>query len=88
MKVYKIGNKGCHDCKTMVPRWKEIEAEMPELKTEYFEAAKNPELIKKYKIMDIPTFLFLDDEGNELSRLTKIQTKERLIKEINEWKDK
>ncbi len=88
MKVYKIGNKSCHECAIMVPRWKEIESEMPELKTEYFEASENPELVKKYNIKEIPTSLFLDDEGNELSRLTKIQPKEKLLEEINKHKDK
>ena len=88
MKVLKIGGKTCHECETMRPRWAEIEKEMPELKTEYYEVETHPEIIKKYHVMDIPTFLFLDDKGNELSRLTNIQTKERLIQEINKWKDR
>ena len=88
MKVYKIGGKTCPECEVMKPRWAEIEKEIPELKTEYYEAEDNPDLIKKYNIMEIPTFLFLDDQGNELSRLIDIQTKERLIEEISKWKNK
>ncbi|MBD3354577.1 hypothetical protein GF361_01170 [Candidatus Woesearchaeota archaeon] len=88
MKVYKIGNKGCHECTIMVPRWKKIEEEMPELKTEYYEASENPDLVKKYNINEIPTFLFLDNKGNELSRLAKIQPKEKLLEEIKKHKDK
>ncbi|MCK4521359.1 MAG: thioredoxin family protein [Nanoarchaeota archaeon] len=88
MKIYKIGGKKCPECTVMRPRFAEIEKEMPDLKTEYFEDDENPELIKKYHIIAIPTFLFLDDEGNELSRLAKIQTKERLIEEINKFKEK
>ena len=72
----------------MRPRFAEIEKEMPDLKTEYFETSENPDLIRKYKITDIPTFLFLDDKGNELSRLTKIQTKKRIIEEIKKWQNK
>ena len=87
MKIYKIGGKKCPECKVMKPMWAEIEKEMPDLKTEYFDDIKNLEIVKKYNILDVPTFLFLDDEGNELSRLANIQTKERLIKEINKWKN-
>jgi len=82
MKVYKIGNKGCKECKVMVPRWKEIEQEMPDLKTEYYEASENQDLVQKYKIGHVPTFLFLDKEGNELSRMTGIVSKEKIKKEI------
>ena len=88
MKVIKIGGKKCPECKIMKPRWDEIEKEMPELKTEFYVVEDSPEIIKKYNIMDIPTFLFLDKQGNEVSRLTKIQTKKRLIEEINKWKDR
>ncbi len=88
MKVIKIGGKNCAECKVMGPKWKEIEAEMPELETEFYVIEEHPELTKKYNLKAIPSFIFLDKDGNELSRLTKIQTKERLIKEINKFKDK
>ena len=87
MKVIKIGGKTCPECKVMRPRWEEIEKEMPDLKTEYYEIETHPEIIKKYRVLEIPTFLFLDEAGNELSRLKNIQTKERLIEEINKWKN-
>jgi thioredoxin 1 len=88
MKIIKIGGKTCAECKTMVPRWKEIESEMPELETEMYVIEEHPELTEKYSLKAIPTFIFMDKDGNELSRLTKIQTKERLIEEINKYRDK
>jgi len=88
MKVIKIGGKTCPECKTMVPRWKEIESEMPNLETEMYVIEEHPELREKYNLKAIPTFIFVDKEGNELSRFTKIQSKERLIEEINKFKDK
>ncbi len=72
----------------MGPRWKEIEAEMPDLETEFYIIDEYPELREKYKLKAIPTFIFLDKKGNELSRLSMIQTKERLIEEVNKYKDK
>ena len=88
MKVIKIGGKNCAECKVMGPRWKEIEAEMHELETELYQIEEHPELTKKYNLKAIPSFIFLDKEGNEISRLAMIQTKERLIEEINKFKDK
>jgi len=88
MKVIKIGGKTCAECKIMKPRWEEIEAEMPELTTEMYIIEEHPELTKKYNLKAIPSFIFLDKEGNELSRLSMIQTKERLIEEVNKFKDK
>ena len=59
----------------MRPMWQEIEAEMPELKTEYYDADENPELIKKYGIKNLPAFIFLDSSENEILRLKGVQNK-------------
>ena len=42
----------------MRPMWEEIEAKIPELKTEYFDADIAPEKLKEYQITDIPAFIF------------------------------
>ena len=88
MKVLKIGAKWCPDCKIMTPRWKEIEKENPWLKTEYIGVDENPEIINKYRILGLPTFIFFDKQGNEIARFSKIIEKAILIKTILKNKEK
>ncbi len=68
----------------MRPMWEEIEADMPDLKTEYYDADLNPEVVKKYEVKNLPVFIFLDKDDNEISRLKGIQNKEDLIKAVKE----
>ena len=84
MKVLKFGAIWCKECLVMKPFWEEIEKESPDLETEYFDADENPELLKKYSIEDIPVFIFLDKEGNEILRLEGAVPKSRIIETINE----
>jgi len=88
MKVLKIGATWCPECVTMRPMWEEIESEMPQLETEYYEADDNADMLNKYQIENIPTFIFLDKDGEEISRLSGLQSKDHLKEKINEWWDK
>ena len=75
-------------CLVMRPIWEEIEAEMPGLKTEYFDIDENPEVREKYGIKDVPIFIFLDKDGNEILRLEGLQNKEELVKIIKGYLEK
>ena len=88
MRVIKIGAVWCKDCLVMRPIWEEIEKEMPNLKTEYFEADENPEILDKYAIKDIPNFIFLSKDGEVILKLKGMQDKEKLINLIKENIDK
>lgn len=88
MKVLKFGAIWCKECLVMRPLWEEIEKEMPELQTEYYDADESPELLKKHDIKDIPAFIFLDKEDKEFLRLQGAQNKESLVKVIKENIDK
>ena len=68
----------------MKPMWSEIEEEISKLKTKYFDADENPEVLEKHGVKDIPVFIFLDKDENELFRLNGIQNKEDLIKAVKE----
>jgi len=72
----------------MKPMFSEIETEIPELKTEYYEADENPEILKEYEVKNIPEFIFLDKNDKEFLRLQGIQNKDELIKIIKENLDK
>ncbi len=88
MKLLKFGALWCKECLVMRPMWNEIEAEIPELASEDYEADDYPDLLKKYEVKDIPTYIFLDKEENEFMRLTGLQNKEDLIKIVKENLDK
>ncbi len=62
---------------------------MPDLETEYHDFDTDKEAIEKYGIdHKLPVFLFLDKEGNEITRLTGEVDKDKLINTINENIDK
>lgn len=82
MKVLKFGAIWCKECLVMKPMWKRIEEAIPELKTEYYDADENPELLEKLAIKNIPVFIFLDKEGKEFDRLQGIQNEEELMDKV------
>ena len=88
MKILKFGAVWCKECLVMKPMWAEIEGEISELKTEYYDADENSEALEKYNVNDIPAFIFLDKNEKEFSRLQGVQNKDDLIKIIRENLDK
>ncbi len=80
MTILKIGAVWCPGCIVMRPIWEEIEREMPELKTEYFEYDDHPEIAEKYNIGgEIPVFIFLDQQGNEFHRIVGQKSKQEIV---------
>lgn len=90
MKVVKIGAVWCNGCLVMRPRWKEIESEVPWLKTEYFDFDEDKTKIEAYHVESgtLPIFIFLDSHGNEITRLNGEIEKAKLIELIERYKDK
>lgn len=88
MKILKFGSANCVGCVVMRPRWKEIEGEIPDLETQYFELEQDKKLFEEHNITNIPTFIFLDKDGQEITRLYGEIEKEKLIEIINENKNK
>ena len=90
MKVIKIGAIWCNGCLVMKPRWQEIEKENPELITEYYDFDSNKEIIEKYKINSgvLPVFIFEDNQGKEIKRLSGEVEKEKIVQLIKDCKDK
>jgi len=72
----------------MGPRWKEIESENPWLQTEFYDFDENKEFVCKMNITAMPSFVFLDQSGNELIRLSGEVEKEKIIETINQYKEK
>ena len=88
MKVIKVGATWCKGCKIMGPTWKEIEKEQPWLETEYISVDENPETMNEYKILSLPCFIFLDENGEEFLRLSGEMEKEKLIEIVLENRDR
>ena len=85
MKLLKIGAVWCPGCLVMKPRLQEIEKEIPELVTEFYDFDKDKEVMQKYSVNHkLPVFIFLDKNENEISRLTGEIDKKDLIKVIND----
>ncbi|MFA5751205.1 MAG: thioredoxin family protein [Candidatus Paceibacterota bacterium] len=88
MKVLKFGAEWCPGCIIMKPRWKEIEDELGWLKNEFYDYDKDKEMVEKYKITQtLPTFVFIDKDGNEITRLSGEYEKNDLIQLVNKYKD-
>lgn len=88
MKVLKFGAIWCKECLVMKPVWEDIEEEIPGFKTEYYDADESPDVLKKYNVKDIPVFIFLDKDGQEILRLQGVQNKDDLVKLVKENLDK
>jgi thioredoxin 1 len=88
MKVLKFGAIWCSSCLIMKPRWAELEKEYDWLETEYYDADERQDLIDQYGISNIPCFIFLDKDGQEIKRLSGEISKEELVKTITQLKDK
>jgi thiol-disulfide isomerase/thioredoxin len=89
MKVLKFGAVWCSGCLVMKPRWKKIEEDNPRLKTEYHDFDNDKKMVEKYKIdRTLPTFVFLDNQENEILRLNGEVDEDKLIELINQNKNK
>jgi len=89
MKVLKFGAVWCPGCLVMRPRWKEIEAEHPWLKNEYYDFDQDKQMVEKWHIdNNLPTFVFLDKDDNEILRLSGEQSKDKLVDLVGQFKDK
>jgi len=90
MKVLKIGAVWCSGCLVMRPRWQEVQEENPWLATEYIDYDSDKDKIESLDIQGgkLPTFIFLDQKGHEIRRLSGEISKDELTRLINENKDK
>lgn len=89
MKVIKFGAVWCNGCVVMKPRWKEIEEENPWLHNEFYDYDQDKEMVAKYGINeDLPTFVFVDKDGQEFMRLHGEVDKDKLLEIIKANKDK
>ena len=88
MKVLTFGAVWCPDCLIMKPIWDEIEKENTWVNRKYYDIDKDSEMWKKYKSEEIPLFVFLDRDGNELERMQGDIHKDVLLDKLNEYRNR
>ena len=67
----------CQPCKNIKPIIKEINRDKSGLKFHMIDADIEKELVKKFKIQSLPTFIIIN-QGKEIKRMIGLQTKEKL----------
>jgi thioredoxin 1 len=85
--VYEFGAKSCIPCIQMKKVMTELQAShgsLVEFRMVYVDEDKD--LFPQYKIMLIPTQVFLDDSGKEVDRHIGPLTKEELLQKLKELK--
>ena len=88
MKIIKIGAVWCPECRIMRPRWKQLEQEMPWLDTEMKDYDADKDIVAKYRPKQIPAFICLDKNGQEIDRIYGEISIERLRKWAEKYKNR
>lgn len=78
-----LGADKCIPCKMMAPILNEMRKQYKgKLKVDFIDVWKNPDAKGKYKIKLIPTQIFYNSKGKELSRHEGFMSKEDIIAEF------
>ncbi len=80
-----LGASKCIPCKLMAPILEELKKEYAgRLEVEFIDVWENPDVAKEYGIKIIPTQIFSDASGKELSRHEGFMSKEDIL---GKWKE-
>ena len=75
-----LGTTSCTPCKMMIPVMEELESNYSDqMIVEFINTAENPEKSAEYGINLIPTQIFYDKNGKELTRHTGYISKEDIF---------
>jgi len=90
MKVLKIGAEWCSGCVIMRPRWQKVEEDHPWLISEYYDYDTSDDIVEKYNLEGgkLPTFIFLDEGGEEILRKSGEMSIAALVEIVLENKDR
>lgn len=78
MKLLKLQASWCNPCKVLSNTLKNCNLG---IEVQEIDIDDNPEITSKYKVRGVPTMIIVDDEGNTVSTLVGVKTKE----EIENW---
>ncbi|MBN2804015.1 MAG: sulfite exporter TauE/SafE family protein [Deltaproteobacteria bacterium] len=85
--MLELYREGCHVCKSMKPVVESIQNQCDQkgvhVKTLDVSKPENRHLIKKYRLVGVPTFIFLDESGEETARLVGEQSESAIKQTIS-----
>jgi thioredoxin 1 len=85
--LYEFGARYCVSCKEMAKIMAELQAQYgDQLEVRMVYADQDKDLFLKYKVVLIPTQIFLDASGQEVERHMGALSKEEVIKKLQERK--
>ena len=83
-RVLDLGADKCMACKAMEPVLEKLREEYKgKLQVDFIDVWKNPDEAKKYNIRSIPTQIFFDKNGKEISRHIGFISEEDILKKFN-----
>lgn len=80
MKLLKFQASWCQPCKTLTSLLNTMQIPYP---IEVIDADENKDLLQKYNVRSIPVLILLDENNNEVERLTGIATKDKIAELLN-----
>lgn len=86
MKILKFTAPWCGPCKMMAPTIEAFKQENKDVEIIDIDVDVDEATTKKYKVMGVPTFIVVDEEGNKVASRSGFMTKEMFIGFVEEHK--
>lgn len=84
-KMLELGSVGCKPCAYMAPIIDSLEKELAgKVVVKFYDVIENQAIAEQYKVMTIPTQVFLDAEGKELFRHIGVFEKAEILAKLKE----
>ena len=86
IKVIKVSASWCGPCKALAPIWKKVKENSVDTEFEEIDADTGIEKCRELGVKSVPTLIFCNAEGKEVSRHTGMITESALREKIAETK--
>lgn len=80
MKLLKFQASWCQPCKVLTSILNTMQIPFP---VEVIDADENKDMLQKYNVRSVPVLVLLDENNNEIDRLTGIATKDKITALLN-----
>ena len=80
MKLLKFQASWCQPCKVLTSILNTMQIPFP---VEVIDADENKDMLQKYNVRSVPVLILLDENNNEIDRLTGSTTKDKITALLN-----
>lgn len=82
--IYKMSASWCGPCRVYAPIFVEVSKmdEFKDIEFKELDADDDEDLFEKYRVMSVPTTVFLDENGNVLNKVSGAMPKNTLVESI------